>query len=176
MTKNYDQTIVDKGKVGEIKLTSWFQRNNMSFFPINQSPETFAHLFSKNIKRPDFFVLLESLGMIAVDAKNYSLSGGCFTLSKMEIKHAMAFEMFTRMSFWFAYLHIHNNGSIVWYWINVFRALDAGVSRVNGETEEEFLAIKKCDFLPIASQHDLGLLFSQPSHLHSVPKILSADI
>ncbi|MEW6427997.1 MAG: hypothetical protein AB1568_08195 [Thermodesulfobacteriota bacterium] len=163
-----ETTTLDKGSIGEEILTTWFHENNIPFFPIRQSPETFAHFFINTGKRPDFFVLLQSLGTIAVDAKNCALSQGYFTITKQELMKALSFEMVTRIPLWFAFLNIQHNFAS-WYWISTMKAMEGGITRVNRHTGEEFFAIHLSNFIGISSSADFGQLYT--CQLQSAPVI-----
>lgn len=144
-----------KGPAGEARLNSWFQENCINYMSVKQTPETFAHLLSGHAKRPDFIIILESLGMIAVDAKNCRLSNGYYTLNKDEVKRALTFEMITRMPFWFLFLY-ESGGFASWYWISALHALEAGESRKS--SNGEFLVISLSEFVRIRTHEDLGKL------------------
>ncbi|HAW52812.1 MAG TPA: hypothetical protein DCX54_10880 [Flavobacteriales bacterium] len=158
---------IEKGSVGEERLTTWFQRNRLGFIPVSQSPLTFPSIFTGRIKRPDFLVILESMGMLAVDAKNYACSNECFTLNLEELRRALAFEWYTRLPFWFAYLQEEEQGE-VWYWISAMRALNSGEVRVNGRTGDQFGVIPKRLFVQIEKIGDLGHLINQTQRLHNI--------
>lgn len=160
MTGKRPPSLFEKGSIGEESLITWFQENGVVFFPIKQSPESFTHIFAKTGKRPDFFVLLQSLATIAVDAKNCALSNGFFTLSRKELQDALAFELNTRIAFWFSFMHIQNN-QLTWYWTSALNALSTGHTRINSHTGEEFLAISLRDFVPIRTRQDFGQLLTQ---------------
>lgn len=150
---------VSKGAIGEKCLLQWFQTNNISFFPIEQTPHTFAKAFTHTIKRPDFLVLLPYIGTIAVDAKNYQFAQGGFTIGETELNKALRFEMVTRMPFWFAYLHKHEIGQ-EWYWINAVKVLHTGTLKQNRTTHEGFYAIDINNFTPVRARADFGQIFS----------------
>lgn len=160
MRKDYAATILAKGNIGEECLNAWFLENGFSFLQVSQSHQNFAHPFANTIKRPDFILILESIAMLAVDAKNCLLSCGYFTLSLKEVQRALAFEILSHLPFWFAYLHRGENG-LSWYWISALRALEVGLRRTNGRTNEEFLALSVKEFIPICIPEDIGRLYAQ---------------
>jgi hypothetical protein len=162
--QNNNSKIIDKGNVGESRLNSWFQENGLTYFQIKQDVESFMHTFAKVMKRPDFFLLLEGLGMIAVDAKNYRLSMGYFTLNKEELHRALSYEIITKMPFWFAYMQQTENG-MTWYWLSAMKALEVGQTRLNGKTGAEFLAISINDFIAIRQHDDIGKLYTNRSRI-----------
>jgi len=55
----------DKGPEGEKRFREWLAQNKLGFVPICQQKETFATLFFGAVKRPDFLVLIDSIGIIA---------------------------------------------------------------------------------------------------------------
>jgi len=165
-------SIFEKGNIGEESLITWFHENSIPFLAIDQSLGTFAHFFAKNGKRPDFLILLHSLGLIAVDAKNCALSNGYFTLTEQEIMDALSFQLIYRIAFWFAFLHIQHNIP-TWYWINSVKAAGTGMKRQNGKTGQAFRAISLGDFVPIRTRRDLGELWVD--QVTWKPKIIKID-
>lgn len=158
------QEIIAKGKEGEEELNKWFQSQGLSYVAVCQSPETFAPLFSDNLKRPDFLLLLESIGLIAVDAKNYKFSGGVYTLPlESELRRSMTFERLFRIPIWYAYIAEDKSS---WYWISALKAIEIGDVRKNTTTGEDFLAIKLEHFEHITVNADLGKLYT-----HRLPSI-----
>ncbi|MDD5758932.1 MAG: hypothetical protein PHI06_07595 [Desulfobulbaceae bacterium] len=150
---------VAKGNEAEGYMNLWLQENGIGFFGINQSPESFANFFVDRIKRPDYFVLLQSIGILAVDTKNCELYQGSFPLGINEINKAMAFERDTRIAFWFAYLHRSENRDC-WYWISALSARSVGTVKTNGKTGDDFMSIGLQHFIPIRTRHDFGLLYT----------------
>lgn len=153
-----DNPNIVKGSLGEQSLITWFHANSIPFLSINQSPDTFAHFFARNGKRPDFLVLFHSLGLLAVDAKNCRLSHGYFTISEKEIIDALTFQMIYRIAFWFVFLHEHSD-MVTWYWISSIKALSFGLRRQNNTTGETFRAISLGEFIAINNRQDLGKLW-----------------
>lgn len=171
-----NSSILQKGNEGEELLNIWFQENDVTYFQIKQDIQSFMHTFAKTMKRPDFFMLLEGVSMIAVDAKNYNASYGYYTLNKQELLRALSYEIITKMPFWFAYLH-QSAGEMKWYWISALKALDRGMTRVNSNTKEEFLVLSLSEFTAVKRQEDFGKLYTERSRLEAtiVPLRLSSD-
>lgn len=168
--KPVEKSIAEKGLIGEIALNEWFKSIGISYLYINQSPDSFANLFKGNLKRPDFLVLLESVGIIAVDAKNYKPFNGEYSLPlETELKRVLTFERLFRIPVWYAYLGKKDNSSSVWYWISALKALEVGQVKKNFRTGEEFLAIKLENFERIEKNEDIGKLYTH--RLPSLKKI-----
>ena len=151
---------ITKGVLGEEKLLEWFQKNRIGFVPVCQSPHTFANVFVQSVKRPDFLVLLPSIGIIAVDAKNHQINRGAFTIGEDELHKAIRFELITRMPFWFAFLTQNETGS-TWYWLNALKAMNVGIKRQNRATGDNFFSIDLDEFSLVLEGQDFGELFFQ---------------
>lgn len=157
-----------KGDAGEHALNEWFNAIGISYLYINQSPETFSKLFSTNLKRPDFLVLLESIGLIAVDAKNYQIhyneKSKKFEYSlpyETELKRVMTFERLFRIPVWYAYMSQESGAhGQVWHWISALKALEVGQIKTNNTTQEDFLVIELSHFEQIEKNEDLGKLYT----------------
>lgn len=155
-------SLEEKGLIGEEALNDWLQSIGISYLYINQSPETFARLFKGALKRPDFLVLLESIGMIAVDAKNYKLFNGGYSLPlRSELQRVLAFERLFRIPVWYAYRGEGSHENHVWYWISALKAVEVGKVKHNSITDEDFLFVKLEDFVRIERNEDLGKLYTQ---------------
>jgi hypothetical protein len=137
-------SIKEKGKIGEAQLNAWLKSIGISYVYLDQSQDTFSDLFKGNVKRPDFLVLLESIGLIAVDAKNYTLTAaGEYTLPlETELKRVLAFERLFRIPVWYAYMGKDPETAPAWYWISALKALEVGHVRKNSVKDEDYLAIK----------------------------------
>lgn len=164
--------IKEKGLEGELALNEWLNKNGLSYLYIDQSINSFSSLFSNNLKRPDFLVLLESIGMIAVDVKNYQMSRGVYTLSmEAEFQKALTFERVFRLPLWYAYRG-DIEGQEVWYWISALKAIEVGELRTNSKTGDKFIAMRIEHFEIISTNQDLAKLYTHrlPS-IESIPKV-----
>lgn len=149
------------GLEGERALAEWFEREGLSYVAVCQQPETFASLFSGAVKRPDFLLLFDALGMIGVDAKNLSPNewrGRLFyslTLDD-ELKKAVAFERVFRMPVWYAI-----KGRDEWLWISALKAVEVGRTFQNSTTKANFVSIGKQHFVHVRTGDDLAGLYAQ---------------
>jgi hypothetical protein len=152
----------EKGKAGEQALNLWLHRQRLSYLYVGQSPDTFARLFPRTIKRPDFLVLLVSIGLIAVDAKNYKRwKGGYYSLNlEKELKPVLTFERLFRIPVWYAYMDEEGSGSI-WRWISALKAVEVGKRKTNKQEKSDFLLIEASDFVRVETNNDLCGLYSQ---------------
>lgn len=152
--------VLDQGRLGEEALNRWLSQSGMSYVAICQAQETFAALFSSNVKRPDFLILFESVGLLAVDAKNYNCSGGVYTLElEAELRRSLAFERLFRLPLWYAY-YDQTAGVESWYWISALKAVEVGEARERRRDGMKFLAIRREEFEHIMVPSDLAKLYT----------------
>lgn len=146
---------ISKGDHGERLLNAWLNEQGMSYVYVNQDRKYFANLFQGEVKRPDFLVLLEAIGILAVDAKNCQTSDwGNHTLSHDELRKAANFERLFRIPVWYAFRYETEAGD-VWRWISLLKALEVGKDR------GDFRAIEIEDFAEVSSNADFGKLYAQ---------------
>jgi hypothetical protein len=160
-----DPKLAAAGKAGESALNDWFKAEKLSFVAVCQAKDTFSPLFVGDVKRPDFLLLLESLGLLAVDAKKYTLSGGVFTLNiETEVKRSIAFERLFRIPVWYAYYSMRDD-KVSWYWISALKAVEVGEVRINKRNGDKFLAIRLDQFEEVVVASDLAKLYT-----HRLPR------
>lgn len=156
------RTTLDKGIEGERALNAWFADNALPYVGICQAPATFSPIFKGNVKRPDFLLLIEGIGLLAVDAKNHKCSKG-FTLElETELKKAVAFERLFRMPLWYAFSDC-DDGMEGWYWISALKAVEAGLKRTSTSKGQDFLFIALEHFEHIVVAEDLAKLYTHRS-------------
>ncbi len=154
------ENIIHKGKEGERDFNNWLNDNKLSYLYVDQSVETFSTLFKGNVKRPDFLLLLESVGMIAIDVKNHTQYKNSFSLNmESEFLRSLSFERLFRLPLWYAYKS-ENNGRLVWLWISALKALEVGVISINSKSKEKFLRIDVKHFEEISTNEDIGKLYT----------------
>jgi hypothetical protein len=149
---------IAKARATEKALGAWLKQEGFSYLAVCQKPETFAPLFRNDLKRPDYLVLLESVGMMAVDVKSNALSQDEFSLPyETEVRRTITFERIFRLPVWYAYQGEKKN---TWYWISALKAVEVGKQRTNKTTQELFLAINLKHFECVCTNADLGKLYT----------------
>lgn len=155
-----DTDIIKKGNEGESEFNNWLKDNNISYLYIDQSTSTFSTLFKNDVKRPDFLMLIESIGMIAIDVKNYTQYENTYSLNmKSEFLRSLAFERLFRIPLWYVYKS-QKDGKTKWLWISALKALEVGKISKNTKTKERFLRIDVKYFEEIGSNKDIGKLYT----------------
>ncbi len=154
----FDPVRKAKGDAGEADLRAWFDRYGFGYVAVHQNKETFAALFRDHVKRPDFLLLIDSLGIIAVDAKHKTKDRqrDCYTLSyDYKFRRALMFERIFRLPVWYAY---RGADADTWHWISALKAFEVG--RKKG-TKESWLEIDLEHFECLQSGADFGKLYTQ---------------
>lgn len=165
------KSIEAKGKEGEYAFNNWLNINGLSYLYVDQSVDTFSTLFKGNVKRPDFLLMLESIGMLAVDVKNYTQSQGTYTLNmESEFLRSISFERLFRIPLWYAYKS-EKNGETIWFWISALKAIEVGSMSINNDSGEKFLRIDVKHFEEIKTNHDIGKLYT-----HRLPSLKNLSI
>lgn len=159
-----NKEIEQQGREGENALNDWFKQYNLPYVYLNQDKTTFASLFCGSIKRPDFLLLFDSLGLIAVDVKHLSRKefqgNHFFNLTyEGEIQKAIAFERIFRIPVWYA-IKENNSDNKEWFWISCLKAFEVGAIRSNKEKGcGSFVAINVNEFKKIREGKDLAKLY-----------------
>lgn len=156
----FDAKLQEIGKEGEDAFKQWLDEVGISYVAICQARETFAKLFQNTTKRPAFLVLFESIGLIAVDVKNYTQGfPGYWPLPyETEVKRVLTFERLFRIPVWYAY---YIDGK-KWLWISALKAVEVGKlfdKDKKGNPIDSFLSIPESEFLEISTNGDFGKLF-----------------
>ena len=146
---------IQAGTDGELALRDWFNTHDLPYVYVNQDRDMFGCLFKKAIKRPDFLMLIPSIGMIAIDTKNHQSTKGGFNISTHEIKRMLNFEQHFRMPLWF----VSKEGPGTWFWISGLKVAEVGVRRSN-QKGEEFLFIDNKHCYEVKSRDDLAQLYT----------------
>ena len=155
-----EKTIKD-GKDGEEAFAKWLDEEGLGYVWITQTPDTFAARFNGTVKRPDFLVVLESIGVLAIDVKHCTSSNNEFTLEiDRDLKRILKFERISRIPIWYAFHEKNKVGC--WHWISALKIQEEEYDeRTNKSTNKDFLVIKKTEFIEISSNDDLGQLYTQ---------------
>ena len=144
----------------ETKFREWLDNKGYPYLFIEQSPDSFATLFKNITKRPDYLIVLPSIAMIVVDAKERRLHEDYETYvldEKDEIKKLTSFQRIFRIPVWFAF---SNQGCVyhTWYWISLTEVLEKVYMR-ESEKYGKFRAIDIKNYITIGWEDGLEKLF-----------------
>ena len=140
----------------EEQFKKWLDDKDYSYFLVDQTPETFARFFKGVTKRPDFIVVINRVGLIAVDVKDKTPhEKGDYILDEShEIDKYLYFERLTRIPVWFAFSSDrdqYNN----WMWIPLSKVMECPLRTTTAEYgNRPFRAIPPSDCIVIQAKRD----------------------
>ena len=154
----WNNKIVQICKNAEQNFLNWLDENKFSYLYINQDIESFSKLFTNQVKSPNFLLLIDSIGLVAVNIMNYTtFKDKHLSLNyESEFKNTLTFEKLFKLPVWYVY---KNNDQ--WLWINALKAIEVGEIKTNSETKEQFLSLNIDDFTIVKSNSDIGKLWEQ---------------
>ncbi|WP_260923425.1 hypothetical protein [Aliarcobacter cryaerophilus] len=154
----WNNEIVNKVKDSEQDFINWLDENKFSYLYINQNIESFSKLFTNKVKNPDFLLLIDSIGLIAVNIMNCTtFKNKHLSLNyESEFKNTLTFGKLFKLPIWYVY---KNNDQ--WLWISILKALEVGEIKTNSQTKEQFLCLNIDDFTIIKSNSDISKLSQQ---------------
>lgn len=148
--------LVEEEKEETNEFLEWLKRAEIGFLHIGKNQEMFASLFKKDVKRPEYLIQTDSLGMIAVDVKTSEQTENTLSLDlDSELKKALEFERLFRMPVWFVF---EQKDFSKWYWISASKAIEVGDVQVKNEDTSKVVAIDVEHFTEITGNDDLGKL------------------
>lgn len=155
--------IKQSGRNGEELFRKWLVSNDLSYIYIDQTIETFSPKFKYNTKRPDFLLLLPSIGTIAVDVKHKSSWRGVFTIDKPELNKILKFSDLSLINVWYAMLDSNNNTrDKAWYWISAKNVKDAGELFLSNQARGgHFFSIPKNKFIKVTNRETFANILIQ---------------
>ena len=154
---------VIQGRRAEACFLEWLQASKLPFLYVDQNQTTFSTLFPAAVKRPDFLLLLNSIGFIAIDVKYRPVKRPRFTdfrLDKDDVNLTLAFERIFRIPVWFAFCDEFKTAPSEWRWISALKALEVGAWHPRHKDQKPFLGIEVEDCVGVVELQDLGKLFS----------------
>ncbi len=160
MTKT-KEAYEQEGKAGEIAFRKWLDVEQVGYLYIDQTLEFFSHTFKKDIKRPDFLLLIPKVGFMAVDVKHHKTGTyddkTCFTLNiDKELNRAVGFEDLSKTSLWYAYKNKDDGKDESWYFIDATTAITKGIVYKNNKKNDEYLSIDIKEFKKITTSKDIS--------------------
>ncbi|RLE48220.1 hypothetical protein DRJ25_00405 [Candidatus Woesearchaeota archaeon] len=149
----------------EKEFKKWLDKNNIPYMYIQQDTDTFSYTLKKYFlgKRPDFMVLLPSLGFIFVDVKYKKLNEkfNSFPLDAEETKKYSSLQRRFNLHTWYV-LSNEKYGYKTWFWIPVSRVLEEGSPKfLSRKSKMDFFAVQLDKFIQVSSNDSLDRLFSK---------------
>lgn len=109
----------------ELRFKEWLENKGYAYLYIDQSIDCFSSLFKGITKRPDFLVVINSIGIIAVDVKERKISDKyeSFVIDEEEIQKLLSFERVFRIPLWLAF-SVEAVQFRTWYWVSLSEVVE----------------------------------------------------
>jgi len=151
---------IEQGRDGEKSFSTWLNENNFGFIEIKQNADDLANVFKGALKRPDFLILLPSIGLIAIDVKNHNVTKSGFSLNiPTDLAKSIEFETQFKIYLWYAYKDAKSSGD-TWYFISALDAIEHGDQKTNSKNGEAFVYVPLAKFTKVQSGEDMSKLLS----------------
>jgi len=156
-TNNFEKD----GKAGEEAFRDWLNKEKIGYLYIDQTIDFFSHTFKENLKRPDFLLLVPSVGFIAIDVKHHDIktygevTGFTLNIAK-ELDKAVEFEEVSKTALWYAYKRKDVPSDSSWYLINPRTIIQQGIKKESSKEEgSEFFVTSIEKFKVVTTEKDL---------------------
>ena len=156
-TNNFEKD----GKAGEEAFRDWLNKEKIGYLYIDQTIDFFSHTFKENLKRPDFLLLVPSVGFIAIDVKHHDIktygevTGFTLNIAK-ELDKAVEFEEVSKTALWYAYKRKDDPSDLSWYLINPRTIIQQGIKKESTKEEgSEFFVTSIEKFKVVTTEKDL---------------------
>lgn len=136
----------------EAKFKDWLDKRNYSYLYIDQSTQTFAEFFRNLTKRPDFLVVVNNVGMLAVDTKERDPQPNYIIDETDEIEKYLEFERRVRLPVWFVFGSSKDNYN-TWHWISLSKVLECPL-KTSSKSGEAFRVIPPSECIVIQHNKD----------------------
>jgi hypothetical protein len=153
--KRSDAKKLERRNEEKEKFVKWLDDNGFSYLFINRDLNLYPTLFKGVIKKPDFLLLIENIGMVAIDVKIYSSEDSTLSLSyDRDLKKGITFRRVFNMPMWFVFRF----DDYTWFWINSLKTFEMGRDVVD-ENGELTVVIDKEEFTVIKDGTDISKLW-----------------
>jgi len=141
----------------------WLEDGTLRHLALQGAQGTaFEPLFGGLDRRPDYLVLLDAVGLLAVEVHDYVQRGPEWKGSTLKIgstiRLALAFERQVRIPYWYAFLE-REDDRVVWHWISAVKAFEVGKVRTT-ERAGDFLSLQPHHLERIVRHADLARLYA----------------
>jgi len=156
-----DPEKLKRGKEAEEKFKEWLDKHNISYLYIQQDENTFASVFKNNLKRPDFLILIPSLGLMMVDVKYKNLNPKYedLAIDAYDIKRYSRLQRTFNLPIWFV-LSNENVAFKTWFWIPLPKVLEEGMPRFrSSKSKMDYYAVPLKHFVQVSDRDSLHRIF-----------------
>jgi len=149
--------------LAEVKFKEWLDKNNIPYWYVDQSLDSFSPALKKFlIKRPDFVILLPNIGLIFVDVKNKEQAEKYdkFFLFADEVDNYLNIQNIFNVRTWFAISHEKYHYK-TWFWIAASDVTRSGFIFDAKDGSGKFYSVPIEDFVQVADTDNLERVLSK---------------
>jgi len=149
--------------LAEERFKEWMDKNNIPYWYIDQSLESFSPSLRRfMIKRPDFMILLPNFGLIFVDVKDKSQADKYdkFFLFANEVDEYVGMQRTFNIPIWFVISHEKYHYK-TWFWIPASDATRAGFVFESKDNKGKFYSVPLNEFVQVSESDGLDRIFSK---------------
>jgi hypothetical protein len=147
----------------EVEFKKWLDKNNIPYWYIDQTIESFSPSLRKFMsKRPDFMILLPNFGLIFVDIKDKSQADKYdkFFLFAEEVDNYVGMQRIFNIPIWFVISHEKYHYK-TWFWIPVSDVTRAGFVFDAKDDKGRFYSVPISEFVQVSENDSLNRIFSK---------------
>jgi hypothetical protein len=144
----------------EKKFAEWLDEREIAYWYVEQERKTKSkRLRSEDVKRPDFVVFVDNVGLILVDVKGYGpyAKADNFNVNSGEVVRYVRFGNKFKLSVWFVF-SFEEVRFKTWYWIPVEDVMDCDLV-VRSDEDSSFYAVPMDLFCQLGVDDGIGELF-----------------
>jgi len=150
-------------ETSEERFKDWLDKNNIPYWYIEQSLETFSPALRELlIKRPDFMIILPNFGLIFVDIKDEHQAEKYdkFFLSVKEVNNYIEMQRIFNIPIWFI-LSNEEYHYKTWFWIPVVDIPKVAFKFLVKNENRESYSIPISEFTQVSDADNLQRIFSR---------------
>jgi len=160
-----------KGEEAEEEFKKWLDEHKINYLYIKQGIKSFPKSFSKELKRPDFIILLPDAGLIMVDVKRRDIIYKYNDIA-VDIPDLIKFDNFQRkfhIPIWYAFSNENLNYED-WFWIPLsdvirlykdFKMTSKRIGFTSSKSKKDYYPVKLDNFIKVNKREKLIKIFSK---------------
>lgn len=149
--------------LAEEKFKEWLDKNNIPYWYIDQSLESFSPALKRYFsKRPDFIILIPNVGLIFVDVKDKfpAERHDKFFIDANEVDKYSSMQGIFNIKTWFV-ISNRDYHYKMWSWIAVSEVSQSGFINKSSISGEDYYSVPISDFIHVSESDNLERVFSK---------------
>ena len=159
----WDKKGGEKGEKAELEFKKWLDKNKINHLYIKQDLKSFPKSFENTLRRPDFIIMLENIGMIMVEVRRRSIYPRYNTIpiDTEDLKKYIRFQSKFNIPIWYAVSNEQLNYK-TWFWIPMSKIAELETPMLHSsKSKQNFIPISLDKFSRIEYNEHIGKIFSK---------------